>query len=222
MAIFGIAKCCCADGATDNQLSYAQGGGDDAVVPAMVGVNALPAVSVSKTGSSDSEAAPAATPSPAASGQQPSDREAEKARLQKLVNSFVKNALKGYKCFYVDEASGDKKAAVYRIPKTLETLTITGSEDGAPTLFNCRIAEVQDVYCLAEDGETCFDPKVIKAATQADRELLLLLILKNGTRLCMMEETTTSRDTFLECLRILCIYAQAAASQSKRGLSNAS
>lgn len=141
-------------------------------------------------------------------------KEAEKSRLQALVNSFAKKAVKGCMCVYLKESTGEQCATQYRIDKSLEYLIVVCNQDAARAEVTCPIAAIQDIYSLAEDGEGCFPADVVAKLTPEEQKLLLMVVYRNGEskmfRFCLLEESPESRDTFLECLRILCIYAQSA------------
>lgn len=148
------------------------------------------------------------------------EKEAEKVRLQALVNSFAKKAThkKGCPCVYLKEGTGERVKTHYRIDKSLENLMVLNSQDPNLPEVTCPIATIQDIYSLVEDGAACFPGEVIKALKPEDMELLLMVVFRNSQdkmfRFCLLEESRESRDVFLECLRILCIYAQSAPASS--------
>lgn len=141
----------------------------------------------------------------------PEEKESEKVRLQQLVNSFAKAALRGCKCTHVKE-SGERNATKYRIDKSLEYLIIESSQGDALADVTCPIGAIQDIYCVMEDGAECFPPEVIHAVKAQEMENLLMVVYRSGQdkilRFYLLEDSAESRDVFLECLRILCIYAQ--------------
>merc|ERR1712194_943910 len=66
-------------------------------------------------------------------------------------------------------------------------------------------------YC--EDGADCFPAQVLKSIRPDEAENLLMVVFtpagSDKTRhLFLVESTDETRNEFLECLRILCIYAQ--------------
>lgn len=144
----------------------------------------------------------------------PEEKEAEKARLQQLVNSFAKKAVRGCPCVYLKESTGERCSTQYRIDKSLEYLIVVSSQDTTRAEVTCPIAAIQDIYSLVEDGEGCFPAEVVSNLKPEEQNLLLMVVYRNGHskmfRFCLLEESPESRDTFLECLRILCIYAQSA------------
>lgn len=231
---FGI-RCCCADSSSENQITYSSSGAQDAVKvgasPSMVPVVAYPACherdEASGRVSDDSSASPPPPEArrggggqrrhegPPASTPSRSSKEAEKVRLQRLVNSFVKKAVAGCPCTYLDEATQEQTVTTYRIPKNLESLSVVSPLDNSQAMFACRIGDIQDVYSHFEDGEQCFNPKVVAGLRPEERDLLLMVVCRDGRRLNIVEESHESRDTLLECLRILCVYAQASASSGE-------
>lgn len=134
-------------------------------------------------------------------------REKEKQRLQRMVNDFVKSAVPGQPCTFLDAAEDTRTASIYRVTKNLLSFYVVEAE-GTKVKFKCQIAEIQDVYSFSADGSASFDPVVVEMASEQDRELLLLVVCMDGSRLYMLETSPEQRDTLLECLRILCVYAQ--------------
>mmetsp|Transcript_93209 Transcript_93209/g.285271 ORF Transcript_93209/g.285271 Transcript_93209/m.285271 type:complete len:221 (-) Transcript_93209:88-750(-) len=157
--------------------------------------------------------APAADDGSTARSLTEEEKQAEKVRLQGLVNSFAKRAVRGCPCEYIREGVAERVASQYRIDKSLELLSVHNAADPSLQEVSCPIAAIQDIYALVEDGETCFPQEVVKVLRPEERDLLLMVVYKTGDkmfRFCILEETKDSRDIFLECLRILCIYAQSA------------
>jgi len=254
MSLFaGFTGCCCSDSQDRNQLTFnysttdETAGGqvkvrDDGTRPVngLAGAGLLP-----PAGQANSKLVVPGLPRVASSQSEASSRsltaeqkEAEKARLQALVNSFAKRAVRGCPCEYVREGTGERLVTQYRIDKSLEYLIIVtpndcagdapaGRETEVAPLANqeqqshevmCPIAAIQDIYSLIEDGEGCFPPEVVHVLKPVETPLLLMVVYRTGSdklyRFCLMAESSESRDIFLECLRILCIYAQSAPSVS--------
>merc|ERR1719201_2663869 len=134
-----------------------------------------------------------------------SEKEAEKARLQQLVNSFAKKAVRGCPCVYLKESTGERCSTQYRIDKSLEYLIVVSSQDTTRAEVTCPIAAIQDIYSLVEDGEGCFPADVVSKLKPEDQKMLLMVVYRSGQskmfRFCLLEENAESRDTFLECLR---------------------
>mmetsp|Transcript_31944 Transcript_31944/g.52659 ORF Transcript_31944/g.52659 Transcript_31944/m.52659 type:complete len:188 (+) Transcript_31944:51-614(+) len=125
------------------------------------------------------------------------EKEAEKARLQALVNNFAKKAVRGCPCVYFKEGTAQRFVTQYRIDKSLEYLILVNPKEPGVTEVTCPIAAIQDIYSMSEDGSSCFPAEVV--FNDSEGKLF---------RFCLVEESTQSRDDFLECMRILCIYAQ--------------
>mmetsp|Transcript_109992 Transcript_109992/g.344132 ORF Transcript_109992/g.344132 Transcript_109992/m.344132 type:complete len:96 (-) Transcript_109992:226-513(-) len=76
----------------------------------------------------------------------------------------------------------------------------------------CPLAVIQDIYTFTEDGRAVFHEQVLSSVEAAglNKELLLMIVYGDGAgrtfRFCLLMDDRRSRDTFLECLRILCIY----------------
>lgn len=141
-------------------------------------------------------------------------QDSEKMRLQKLLGSFMKRAVKGCPCTCVSQTTGARWPALYVVPKSLDIIAVKGAEASKGCDFQVPISNIQDVYCLADDGEHCFSPMVIMNLRPAERELLLMVVLRDGQRFSLIEDNAESRDTLLECLRILVYYAKSMNSSS--------
>jgi len=227
-----FASCCCNDASDKNQITYHSTTEESAAVAILSQSPAAAAAPAPAVSAVEQNAAP--TPAPGVTGRSendlsarsmpslsPSEKEAEKARLQQLVNSFAKKAVVGCSCTYLKEVSGDRCNTRYRIDKSLEYLSVMSDKDPNTAEVTCPIAAIQDVYSLVEDGEACFPVNVVQQLKVEEQELLLMIVYRSGPdkmyRFCILEESRKSRDDFLECLRILCIYAQSAPTTSAAG-----
>lgn len=218
---FTIPSCCCADRDAQCYRGMQEDGTtvDGAVVirledlshgeksPALV--NQAPTIG-SPIGDSKDNCSPNAVRSLS-----PKEREAEKVRLQNLVNNFVRNAAQGLSCVYLKEVTGERAATRYFLDKRLEHLVIVAANDATVAEVRCPIAAIQDIYCLVEDGAGCFPAKVLGPLTPEEQQKLLMVVYRSDRkqsgdthRFCLLADSTSDRDTFLECLRILCIYSQ--------------
>jgi len=146
----------------------------------------------------------------------PEQKEAEKQRLQALVSTFARKAVKGRPCTYIAD-SGRLASGIYFVSKNLQHLTITTAHSSS-TEISCAIASIQDIFSMSEDGSECFPGEVYKAVARErpdDIELLLMVIFQGPDgvlgKFCMLESSAQSRSDFLECMRVLCIYAQSPA-----------
>lgn len=139
------------------------------------------------------------------------EKDAEKARLQLLINTFAKQAIKGVPCTYINEDSLEQVQTTYRIDKNLKSLMIMSSNPEIPELV-CPINKIQDIYSFVEDGASCFSPEIINMLRHEEKDKLIMIMYFGSRdkifRFCILETSTKNRDIFLECLRILCVYAQ--------------
>mmetsp|Transcript_5747 Transcript_5747/g.16342 ORF Transcript_5747/g.16342 Transcript_5747/m.16342 type:complete len:221 (-) Transcript_5747:98-760(-) len=144
----------------------------------------------------------------------PGEKEAEKARLQVLVNSFVRRAVSGCPCTYFREGTGVRARTQYRIDKSLEYLLVLSQDAGGRAEVACPIAAIQDIYSLAEDGASSFPGEAVSALRPGELDRLLMVEYRGPrgelSSFCVLEESRDSRDAFLESVRVLCIYAQSA------------
>jgi len=223
-SLFG--SCCCSDQQDRTQLTFNHSTTDEGSEQVKIGSGSTTRP-LAATTSPHTAPTPAslALPSPGttddgstARSLTPEEKEAEKSRLQALVNTFAKRAVRGCQCQYLKEGNAERLTTQYRIDKSLEYLIVVNPSDPQTQEVTCPIASIQDIYSLVEDGESCFPPELVKNLSAEEKELLLMVVYRSGAdkmfRFCLLEETRDSRDIFLECLRILCIYAQSTPSAS--------
>mmetsp|Transcript_124130 Transcript_124130/g.241873 ORF Transcript_124130/g.241873 Transcript_124130/m.241873 type:complete len:202 (+) Transcript_124130:116-721(+) len=146
---------------------------------------------------------------------QPPDK--EKERLQSLVAQFAADAVRGLPCFYIKEATGEILKTRYRITKNLGSL-IVDSPDARETEVSCPLALIHDIYTGGEDGVGVFQTETLNLVYSSElrSEDLLLIVCRGSEKegephrvysFCLAIDDHEHRDTFLECLRILCVYA---------------
>mmetsp|Transcript_11869 Transcript_11869/g.31350 ORF Transcript_11869/g.31350 Transcript_11869/m.31350 type:complete len:202 (-) Transcript_11869:8-613(-) len=135
---------------------------------------------------------------------------AERARLQETVSRFAQRAVSGFPCTYVREVTGEVVRARYQVTRSLQSLVIVA--DSQPEL-ECPVADIQDIYSCLGDGESVFPREVLTLVQPHQRDLLLMVVYTSEDghplRFCLLEDTPESRDNFLECMRVLVVYAQA-------------
>lgn len=223
----GLSACCCTDAQDKNQITFNYSTTDETGAHGQVRVPQGDHTRPYQGGAQGQVQAPTnlslTSPSVMDDGSvarslTPEEKEAEKARLQALVNTFAKKAVRGCPCAYIKEGAGERMQTQYRIDKNLEYLIIVNPMDPGCNEVTCPISAIQDIYSLVEDGEPCFPPEVLKTLKPEEKELLLMVVYRSGAdkmfRFSLLEENRDSRDIFLECLRILCIYAQSAPTTS--------
>lgn len=200
--------CCCSDPQDRNQMQFANTASTDEAVQIGDG-RGQPGAHMNPVMPS-----PQATDASTTRSLTEAEKQAEKTRLQTLVNTFAKRAVSGSPCWYIKEGTGQRMATQYRVDKSLEHLIIVNPKDPKIAEVTCPIAAIQDIYSYVEDGEQCFPADVLKSVEPTEKDLMLMVVYRNGSgkmfRFCLFEASTESRDMFLECLRILCIYAQSA------------
>jgi hypothetical protein len=155
--------------------------------------------------------------SPAAATPREVTSEAERARLKKLLYDFVKGALEGRPCTWVRERGGhvERASASFRLNKAISELAVRDVQNsGAEPATLCPLKHIMDVYSMAEDDEDCFPAPVLAGIQPEEKDRLLMLVYGAGPQaaesrtICLVMESVKSRDTFLECLRMLCISAR--------------
>mmetsp|Transcript_68002 Transcript_68002/g.199026 ORF Transcript_68002/g.199026 Transcript_68002/m.199026 type:complete len:192 (+) Transcript_68002:143-718(+) len=160
----------------------------------------------------DYDTPPVLRPSPSCA---PGARPGERERLEALASGFARQAVKGLRCAYVPEGGAQAVRTLYRVTKGLDSLVVVSPLDDDKALETCPLTDIQDVYTWMEDGSVPFQGEWIRKADAAglDKELLVMIVYRAAAaaegqaRFCLLPSDRESRDTFLECLRLLCIYA---------------
>jgi len=142
----------------------------------------------------------------------------EKARLQSMVDSFVKKAVRGCPCAHIDNQTGDRTEALYRIDRSLRRFTLVAKDDGR-VIAESPIEGIQDIYVL-DDGEDCLPPEVRHQVKPHERKSVLMVVhgqsqnrrrslaKQSASCFCIVEESRERRDVFLETMKVFSIYAQ--------------
>lgn len=146
-------------------------------------------------------------------------KEAEKARLKKLLYDFIKRSTAGIPCIWVQNR-GDQIERVngwYSLDAAMAKLTVQGI-GSEPTESTFTLPQIKDLYSIEADGEDCFPASVLAAVQPDERERLLMLIYcdddvdkYHDECVCLLVESIEAREAFLECLKLLCICARVSA-----------
>mmetsp|Transcript_74788 Transcript_74788/g.219071 ORF Transcript_74788/g.219071 Transcript_74788/m.219071 type:complete len:228 (+) Transcript_74788:131-814(+) len=217
-----LGRCCCAD--VDEGTSQAVAAdGTVKVSSSMVPIASYAAITDERlAGAAGAPAlqAPrqaAATAHVFASGEQksPADKQAEKARLRVMVDTFVQKAFRGCPCVYFEPGTHRRLPTEYRLQRDLASLCIMSATDENIPLVTCNIGTIEDIFSCAEDGDGAFEDAVLQQVQPDEKQQLLRVSYGDDQTFTFLEESVESRDMLLECLRILCIYAQASKSPSR-------
>lgn len=142
-------------------------------------------------------------------------RQAEKARLKLMVRSFASNAVRGIQCEIVDLDTGRVEAAQYNIDRSLRMFTLTPSNpvgSAMESIFSiARITDVfkdEDVSAFSDGAPLGF----VKLSEASRKRLVVLRHTVDQDRICLvgfLEPDSVSRETFITCMNILRLYAEA-------------
>jgi len=152
-------------------------------------------------------------------------KEAEKVRLKRILFNFVRGAKTGFHCICIRTRGGrvTRLNASYGLNKAMDQLIVRESSNlsGQPML-ECLLADITDVYSMAEDGKGCFPPPVLDAVQPEETERLLMLVYdfhdpipEKRRYICLLMESVARLEAFLECLRLLCVCAGHATEEKK-------
>jgi hypothetical protein len=145
-------------------------------------------------------------------------QEAERASLQKMMDAFAWKACKrdGFPCTYIqeDDDGTTRVSASYGLDRSLTRFHVRSPLGSSFALsIICPLAKVVEVYS-SDDGMDCFPPDVLAKVKPHEMDQLLMVVFDpddeagDQLRFCMLAESWESREELVECLRILCIYAE--------------
>lgn len=154
-------------------------------------------------------------------------RRLEKYQWRQLFHTFVDNALGGSQITHLQEITGSRSETTYFIDGRLENFTMAGAanpgyllRDGRSSVC-CQLTAIRDIYCFRDDGASSFPPHILQLLTAEECELLVQIVYQSGPgahhRILLLERSRRRLDTFVECLRILCLSLKAFASWSQDG-----
>mmetsp|Transcript_106873 Transcript_106873/g.307352 ORF Transcript_106873/g.307352 Transcript_106873/m.307352 type:complete len:192 (+) Transcript_106873:91-666(+) len=116
-------------------------------------------------------------------------------------------AAKGCACAYLDEDSGKRSPATYRIDHDAASFVVSWApEGGNPSEIVCPISTIEDIYTVA-DGHECFSSAVLAGLKPEERGgLFLVIFAQNPTdqpsAICLLEASESARDKLLELLKL--------------------
>merc|ERR1712187_178000 len=85
----------------------------------------------------------------------------ERVRLQSVISKFTLLAVKGRSCVHIEESSGKRVSAKYKLDKTLKKFSI--SHAGVlPWKYVCAVGAVQDVF-IVQNSTSPFPTQVVSA-----------------------------------------------------------
>lgn len=133
--------------------------------------------------------------------------------LQKVVNAFASDAIRGRPCKIIN-SKGACLDTEYRLDNSLQNLLVfTPGANRSSVEVHCNIGRIQDIHTYAGDGPSCFEPAVIQSVgNERDLENLMMATFMDtagvATCFCLVEVSSDRRDAFLQSMRVLGIYAQ--------------
>lgn len=152
----------------------------------------------------------------------PSLLEGERKRLRDIVHRFVTSAMEGVPCTLL--AEGRRTATQYRIDSGLENFVVVSAQDTSHVMVGCRIATIEDVYSVKDDGSSPFPPGVISSLTQEELGSLLMVVFRGGQdklfRFCLLVESRDSCSAFMEAMSCLHMYSQPQSEEQRKHLAN--
>merc|ERR1719188_27059 len=141
----GLSSCCCSDAQDKNNLSFGNFSTDESSVQVRTNADRFGTRPYGGPGPQVPQVQQLATTTPVSAAKvavahigddgstarslTEEEKQAEKARLQSLVNTFAKRAVRGCTCAYIREGAGERLATQYRIDKSLEYLSVMSLKD---------------------------------------------------------------------------------------------
>jgi len=140
------------------------------------------------------------------------DSEEEKARLEEITRKFVKKAIQGRPCAFIDQMSKQKRSAQYCLNKTISHLLVFDLEDMAQ-LLKCPLANILDLQSV-EKQEDLFPSGLDKVLTPSEKSDLVIGAYSTETGLkdaAQQEKFYLLLDEsaeFLQAIVVLACYAR--------------
>lgn len=156
--------------------------------------------------------APENSPEQAPPANEPAQQMQQKAALQRLVNTFAHDAVRGRPCKFINSRL-ECCSTEYRLDSSLQYLLVFSSTDHSSVEVQCNVGRIQDIHTYAEDGPNCFHPQIVSNVGNPEdlQNLMMMTYLDRRGEpcsFCLIEASTESRDVFLQSMRVLGIYAQ--------------
>lgn len=126
--------------------------------------------------------------------------------LRRRTRQFVRRAMCGVPCWFIDQACMRVVPASYIIDDTLETLLIetAGPVEASAhhTTRECKIAEMRNVWVCADSELARRIHSSMKNPSDADSACVLLIDGPSGP-LGVVERNEEAREEFLDCMAVL-------------------
>lgn len=132
--------------------------------------------------------------------------------LQRRTNQFVRRALSGIPCWFIDQQRGRTVPASYVIDDSLETFMIEtavqctsdlASEGTARHIaYKCHISDIRNVWVCADSELARRTHGTLKHACDADYACTMLLDTLHGPA-GLVERSSEAREEFLDCMAVL-------------------
>lgn len=139
----------------------------------------------------------------------------EKLKLQDLVKSFAKRAMKGVSCSLVDMDTGAARPATYFVDRFLQQFTLTMDEHGElpATEETQRVGEVSEIFVRKAGVET-LKPEAAAALDDESKERVVVIAFggacvdaRRGWS-CLLVGTVEDATSFAVCMRALHLYCK--------------
>jgi len=144
------------------------------------------------------------------------------SQVHGMVDDCVQKARRGCPCIFLQQGVHLRRvSSKYIVDDRLEELSILPGEAAeSVVLTQCLIATIQDIFCVAADGEAPFPVAVIGNLSPEEKEALLMVVAqgKHGriTSFCMLLDSPEDRETFMEAMRLLCVASRFSAAVDHR------
>lgn len=124
----------------------------------------------------------------------------ERERLQGLIRAFVKQGVAGVKCTIVNETTGEREEAKYRLEHSLSLLTLITD---AGCQISISMKTLGEILRYTADSKLGFG---IQELSDKDKSRLVFFRGGGETNFLLMP-SEEERDRFITCFKILTLYA---------------
>jgi len=134
------------------------------------------------------------------------DSEEEKARLEEITRKFVKKAIQGRPCAFIDQMSKQKRSAQYCLNKIISHLLVFDLEDMGQ-LLKCPLANILDLQSVEKQKDP-FPSGLDKVLTAREKSDLVVGAYSTETGLKEFYLVIDESAEFLQAIMVLACYAR--------------
>lgn len=125
--------------------------------------------------------------------------------LRARAHTFAQRAICGIPCHFINQPSGHVVPAKYSLDTSLTTLTVRalGVEQSPRLQVDCQLAEVRNIWVATDSQLVRRFHRLVRSGTLGVELSRLLLIDALSGPISIVEQSTETREDFLDCMAVL-------------------